>query len=110
MIGKLDQKIRIERKTKTSDGAGGFKSDWTPLADDPEPFAKVTLEGGGEGQVGGGTQSRQRAKFVIRARFDLRTGDRIIWGGFEWNIHAKGSPVARSLYQTLHAATGSLDV
>lgn len=108
MIGKLDQKIRIERQVRTADGAGGQSLAWKPLDVDPEPWAKVKLTGGDEGELGEARQARQRATFTIRARPDIRTADRIRWGGFVWDIKAKGAPVARAAYQELHATSGSL--
>lgn len=104
MIGRLDQKIEIERATTAPDGGGGQLTTWAPLAVDPEPFARVELKGGSEAI----TQARQRAAFTVRARSDLKTGDRIKWGGMIWNIHALGRPVARAMYQTIEASTGEL--
>lgn len=108
MIGKLDQKIRIERQVRTPDGGGGSRVGFAALASDPEPWAKVKLLGGDEGALAGAKQARQVAEFTIRARADVNASDRILWGGYVWNITAKGAPVARSMYQTLIATAGAL--
>ncbi|TCP43936.1 head-tail adaptor protein [Rhodovulum marinum] len=108
MIGRLDQKIEIERQVRTPDGAGGEVVAWAPIPADPSPWAKVTLLAGEEGALGAGVQARQRARFTIRARDDLRASDRIRWGGFLWNIEGHGRPVARALYQTITATAGEL--
>lgn len=108
MIGTLDQKIEIERATLVEDGGGGKVAAWAPLAEDPEPFARVELKGGDEVSQGGGDVARQRATFTIRSRSDLKPTDRIRWGGYVWNIKALGRPVARARYQKIDAVAGEL--
>nr|WP_170540960.1 head-tail adaptor protein [Ruegeria arenilitoris] len=108
MIGKLDQKIALERQVRTPDGGGGQTLDWVPFPSDPKPWAKVELKGGGEVAQGGGTVAKQRALFTIRARSDLRASDRILWGDLVWNIVSVGRPVARARYQVIEAVAGEL--
>lgn len=108
MIGALDQIIRIETKTEIADGGGGRAPVWLPLAVDPEPYARVELLGGDEAARGDARQARQRARFTLRARSDLKASDRIIWGGLVWDIKALGRPVARAMYQKIEAVSGEV--
>lgn len=108
MIGKLDQKIALERQVRAPDGGGGQTLAWAPIPTDPAPWAKVELKGGGEAAQGGGFAATQRAAFTIRARSDLRASDRILWGGLVWNIVSVGRPVARARYQVIEAVAGEL--
>lgn len=108
MIGKLDQKIEIERQVLTPDGSGGKRRSWAPMTSDPSPWAKVTLLAGDEGSVGGAQVARQKAEFVIRARSDLSTTCRIRWGGIVWEVVSIGRPVARALYQKIMATSGKI--
>lgn len=108
MIGALDQKIRIERATVSKNSIGGEAATWGAIPNDPEPFAKVKLEGSQEVMQSGGDVARQRAVFTVRSRDDLLSTDRIVWNGFVWNITGLGRPVARARYQQIAATTGEL--
>lgn len=108
MIGALDQKIRLERPTVTKDAIGGRSAVWSAIPEDPEPFARVKMAGGQEGSAPGGDAAMQRAVFTVRARSDLRASDRIVWGGFVWNITAIERPVARARYMKIDATAGEL--
>ncbi|MEL7513668.1 MAG: head-tail adaptor protein [Pseudomonadota bacterium] len=108
MIGALDQKIRIEAQVSIDDGAGGRETAWQPLALDPEPFARVELMSGDEVSRGDARQARQRARFTLRARDDLKAADRIIWSGLVWDIKSVGRPVARAMYQKVEAVSGEV--
>ncbi|MGK7753776.1 phage head closure protein [Roseovarius sp. C03] len=108
MIGRLDQKITLQRATRTPDGGGGKVVSWADLPEDPRPFAKVELRGSDETDRASGAVARQRARFTIRARSDIKATDRILWGGYVWNIHATGRPVARARYQVIEAISGEV--
>jgi len=108
MIGRLDQKISLERKAKVRDGGGGEIHSWIALTTDAAPFARVELIGGSEGEVSGQVMARIRAKFTIRNRSDISERDRIIWNGRVWNITSLGLRTARARYQILEATAGEV--
>ncbi|PJE27150.1 Phage head-tail joining protein [Pseudooceanicola marinus] len=108
MIGALDQRIRLERKVEQPDGAGGRRETWSAFADDPEPWARVALDGSTEREARGRKILVQSAVFTLRARSDVRGADRIVWDGRAWEVVSIGTPVARARYIKVSAVAGEV--
>lgn len=106
MIGKLDQRITMQRKTATADGAGGVTEAWANLATNPRPWAEVIAKAGRETMV----ENRMAATFVttftIHNRTDLTELDRIVWGGENYNIRGIRRQGARELFLIIEAERG----
>lgn len=83
MIGKLDQYITIQRRTRTADGIGGFTEDWTSQY---EVWANVKAKGGRESLDEGRTNAVFVVTFTIYNIADLSELDRILWNGERYNI------------------------
>lgn len=108
MIGRLDEQIALERRVKVPDGGGGEEVSFAAFAEDPAPWARVALKGGGEGDASGRPVARQRAEFTIRARADLTERDRLLWDGRAWDIVSIDRPGARVKYMTILAVSGGI--
>lgn len=106
MIGKLDQRITFQRKTLTSDGAGGTTAAWADLADNATVWANVKAKAGREGMVNDRMTATFVSVFTIRNRSDLLPQDRIVWGGVYYNIRAFMSEGARPQYLAIEAERG----
>ena len=106
MIGKMDQRITLQRKTATADGYGGVTEAWTNLATNPRPWAEVIAKSGRETMV----ENRMTATFVttfrIHNRTDLTELDRIFWDGGNYNIRAIRRQGARELFLIIEAERG----
>jgi SPP1 family predicted phage head-tail adaptor len=81
--GKLRNKIEIQRRDKTPDGAGGFKVDWVKIAD---TWAWIKPMGGTEGLVAMQLQAQVSHDIIIRYRSNLTAADRIVFQGRAFNI------------------------
>jgi head-tail adaptor len=108
MIGRLDQRIEIQARTKAATAGGGTEMTWQAIAADPRPYAKVELTGGGEAEIATRPAARIRAKFTIRARGDVTENHRVIYDGRVWNIETLGRRTSRAGYQTLGAVSGEV--
>ena len=76
MIGNLDQRITIERKTLTDDGAGGATVSWTALGD---AWANVRPMNGREQIAAMRDEARQGYVVTIRRYPGLFPNDRLRW-------------------------------
>lgn len=108
MIGRLDEQIALERRVKVPDGGGGSEVSFAPFAEDPSPWARVELKGGGEAESSGRPVARQRAEFTIRARADLTERDRLRWDGQVWDVVSIDRRGSRVKYMKVLAISGGL--
>lgn len=83
MIGTFDQRVSLQRKSKTDDGAGGAVTTWTTLA---EVWAHVRAMTGREREVSMRNEARANYVVTIRRRDGLTHIDRIVWQGRHLNV------------------------
>lgn len=106
MIGKLDQRVTLERKTLTADGIGGTTAAWANVPSNATVWANVKAKAGREGMDNGRTTATFVSVFTIRNRADLLPQDRIVWGGVTYNIRAFLSEGARQQCLAIEAERG----
>lgn len=89
--GKLDQRITLERRTRTPDGMGGFTEDWVVQA---AVWAQVMPLRGSERWEAMRVTADARMKVRIRWRGDengqpfYTPADRLLWRGRIYNIES----------------------
>ena len=89
--GQLDQRIELQRLTRTDDGYGGYVETWTTYA---SVWANVRPLSGRERYQAQQTQANANYRITIRYRSDVLDADRIVWRGQALNIRfrADGGP------------------
>lgn len=97
MIGRMNQRIRLQAQVETADGAGGVTVAWADLPVNPVVWAEVTPKAGREQVVENRVVASFVATFTIWNRFDLTERHRIIWNNEVWNIRG----ILRAGMQTL---------
>jgi SPP1 family predicted phage head-tail adaptor len=85
--GALDQRVRLQRRIETDDGAGGVARSWADLPH-ADVWAQVRTRASREGLIEGRMVAVQATVFTIRWRGDVDETCRLIWGGETWNIRA----------------------
>lgn len=76
-IGKLRHRLRIERPSNVSDGAGGEVTIWSRLA---TVWAEILATGGGKDLEGTVVAiGQQRYRIHVRYRSDITTDCRLVW-------------------------------
>ena len=87
--GKLDQRVTLERRTRTADGMGGFAEAWGVIA---TVWAQVLPLRGAEKWEAMRVTADSRMKVRIRWRGDAdgqpyyTVADRLVWRGRTYNI------------------------
>lgn len=106
MIGKMDQRITLQRATETPDGVGGTVRGWSNLAVNACPWAAVTAKAGRESMLEGRTAATYIVLFTIYNRHDLSELDRILWNGEAYNIRNLRREGSRKLHLVIEAERG----
>lgn len=106
MIGRMDQRITLQRLVKTPDGAGGYAESWANYATNPCPWAKVTARAGRESMVEGRMAAQFTVLFEIYNRSDVVETDRILWDGVPYNIRGIRREGGRKLRLVIEAERG----
>lgn len=75
-VGELDQRIQLQRRTRTRDGAGGSSSSWAAYA---TVDALVRPMSGRERENAARVEATAGYLVVIRYRPDVVEGDRVYW-------------------------------
>lgn len=104
--GTLDQLIRFERLTRTSDGGGGYTDAWGPVPLDANVWAHVKAKTGREGMVDGQTAATFVVVFTVYNRGDITALDRIVWEGVAYNIRGMLREGGRDLRLKIEAERG----
>lgn len=100
--GELDQRISLQRETRTADEMGGAAVSWVEF---DEVWARVRPMSGAERERAGGLASEAMYLVVIRNRSDLTEADTIVWRGVRLNMrHVKYRP--RSPFLEIEAEEG----
>lgn len=84
--GRMDQKITLQRRVETADGAGGVKVSWQDFAENPCLWAEVIAKAGRESMMDGRPTATFTVLFTIWNRGDIVETDRILWQGATYNI------------------------
>jgi len=103
MIGRMDQRITLQRATATPDGAGGVTQAWGDLA---TVWAAVEARTARESLSDGRVTAAYVARFTIYNR-DVQETDRIIWNGETYNIRGVMRRGARELRLVIDAERGT---
>lgn len=85
--GALQERVTLQRRTETADGAGGVTRAWADL-DPATVWAHVKARPGREGMAEGRVVATQITTFTVRNRDDVDETCRIVWNGETWNIRA----------------------
>lgn len=103
-IGELNERISLQRKTRTGDGAGGAAASWSEYA---EVWALVRPMSGRERENAGREEGVRLYLVVMRHRDDVRDGDRVEWRGRHLNIRFPKDRGPRSHWLELEAEMGA---
>jgi head-tail joining protein len=99
---ELNEPFELRRKTRVSDGAGGFTE---TEATQGGHFAKVRPLRGGERQIGDGTTHQIELLFVVYAGVGVRPTDVLVYNGLRYDVRLV-QPAGLSNFQEVEAASG----
>lgn len=105
-IGRMDQRITLQRIVRTADGAGGISEAWADFEDCPTVWANVVAKSGTESMIEGRMTSTFTVLFGIHNRRDINPRDRIIWQGVAYNIRGIRDMGGRELRLVIEAERG----
>jgi SPP1 family predicted phage head-tail adaptor len=108
-LGKMDQRITLQSRAGTADGAGGFTYGWSDFATVPTVWARVEPLTGRESDQEGGVAATLMYSFTIRTRTDVNEDDRIVWRGDHFNIRRVLREGPRPLHIEIEAERGIPD-
>lgn len=105
-VGKLDQRITLQSKSRTTDNMGGAAEAWSDLPSTPTVWAQVIPARGVETLAGERVEAHGMFTFVIRNRTDVSENDRIVWMSEAYNIRHIERRGGRPLYLYISAERG----
>lgn len=100
MPGSMDQRIELQRATRTPDGGGGHTEEWVTYA---TVWASVRPMSGRERYHAQQTQASANYRIKLYNRADIDPADRILWRGRVLNIRFLADAGPRDLYLTIDA-------
>jgi SPP1 family predicted phage head-tail adaptor len=103
MPGDLADTIRIEKETRTSDGAGGFTRSWALVA---SVAAAVQPIAATEREDRGAVRAVGQLRFTIYRRADVTETMRLTWNGVTYYIAAIDHDANDALFMVLLAEKG----
>lgn len=106
MIGKMDQRVTLQRLARTSDGIGGTTDAWTDYPKNATVWANVIAKAGREGMTDGRMVNSFTVLFTIYNRSDIDPRDRIVWQGVNYNIRGLRLEGERRLRLVIEAERG----
>ena len=101
-IAELSERVRLERKTLTDDGAGGAVETWNLVV---ECWAAVRPMTGKEQEEAMRNEAELGYTVVMRYR-QVSAADRLVWRGRPMNIRAVRDAGPRALYLRLDCDLG----
>ena len=104
--GHMDQRITLQRKVLTPDGAGGTAMSWVDYASNARPWAHVQAKAGRESMTEGRMAAQFTVLFIIYNRSDVTETDRILWNGEAYNIRGIRREGGRDLRLVIEAERG----
>jgi SPP1 family predicted phage head-tail adaptor len=105
-MGRMDERVTLQRRVETPDGAGGVTRAWADLAVNPVVWAHVGAKGGREGLNEGRIDATRAVVFTIWNRTDVDETCRILWGGSAFNIRAVLRASSREAKLAIEAERG----
>lgn len=106
VIGKLDQRIVIQRYAEVADGAGGITRSWSDLI---TVWAGAAAKSGRESLDQGRINAAGETWFTIRTRSDVSEIDRISWRGLTYNIRNVKREGPQSPFMVIVAERGAAE-
>lgn len=103
--GMLREPIEFQRKTRTSDGAGGWTETWAAISGAPT-WAHVRQLSAGEQFVSQRTEGRSTHMIVVRYFSDLTEVDRAVIRGREYNLDPPNNVELRDRWLEIKARMG----
>ena len=103
MIGKMDQRIALQREIATPDGIGGVTKAWSTFA---TVWARVAPVRGAEAVQEGRMMASELVKFTIYTRADVTELTRLVWNGTAFNVRNIPSDSPRSLHMDMIGERG----
>lgn len=104
--GQMDQRITLQRRVMTPDGAGGSFVSWADYASNPRPWAHVQAKAGRESMTEGRMAAQFTVLFIVYNRDDVVETDRILWNGTPYNIRGIRRETGRALRLVIEAERG----
>jgi len=98
-IGALRHRVRLQTRSLTGDGGGGFTETWSDLA---EIWAGIQPVSGIEIGLAEQRQHRVSHEVTIRYRLGVQPGQRLIHDGRALYILGLVNPGERNAFLTLH--------
>lgn len=104
--GHLDQRITLQRLTRTADGFGGLTDAWADYPTNARVWAYVRAKAGRESMDEGRMTASFTVLFTIYNRNDIDPRDRIVWQGVNYNIRGLRQEGGRRLMLVIEAERG----
>lgn len=92
VAGRLDQLVRFQQETTTSDGGGGVTRSWGDIALRAEEWAKVLPVRGDEQVAAQSQRGVVLYQVIVRYRDDITSAMRIQWGTKTLNVRSAVDP------------------
>ncbi len=86
MIGRLRERLTVQREIRTPDSSGGFAVSWQDIPADPEVFAEIAPLTFREELRFRQIATRATHRIIIRHRVDITTDMRLTDGTRIYNI------------------------
>lgn len=103
--GMLRTPVVFQRKTRTSDGAGGFTEAWATLVGSPTR-AQVKAKSGGERWLSERTEASAQFAVTVRYFSGLLESDRIVFAGKAHNVRFINNVEQRSRWLVIDVSSG----
>ena len=103
-IGQMRDRIKVERLTKTSDGAGGFSESWSEVG---EFWSRVTPRSAKTAFFAMKRDERITHEIIVRHEVDVKSNDRINLGGRLFAIHGVYDARSRGRFKVLDCEEGA---
>lgn len=105
LAGELDERVAIQARSRTPDGAGGYSEAWSTVA---TVWARVRPLSGRERLLGEQLEAPRNYRVTIRRRA-VTADHRLLWRGVALNVRFAPLVGSRELYQDLDCEMGVAD-
>ncbi len=105
-IGRLRERVTVQRAARDADAGGGAVVTWTPLAHAPTVWARIEPLSGAEALQAMKLQARVTHRVTLRWRDDVTAAMRLVCGARTLNIRAVTNPDERRRYLELLCEEG----
>jgi len=104
--GRMDQRITLQRLSRTADGYGGMTDAWADYPSNARVWAHVRAKAGREIAEEGRMTASFTVLFTIYNRTDIDPRDRIVWQGVGYNIRGLRQEGGQRLTLVIEAERG----